>query len=52
MVTTGVTLAVLGACGYGAWMMYKKNHPEAVYQMKKEMNKALKGAEQRMENMM
>lgn len=52
MVTTGVTLAVLSACGVSAWAMYKKKNPEAAFKMKKNMNKIGRDVEKSLEDMM
>lgn len=52
MITTGVTLAVLSACGVSAWAMYKKKNPDAVFQMKKGINKLSRDVEKNLEDMM
>lgn len=52
MLATGVTLAVLGAAGYGAWTMMKKQNPQAVRDLKKGINKMSKSVEKSMEDMM
>ncbi|MEG1495060.1 MAG: hypothetical protein RR047_00675 [Bacilli bacterium] len=51
-VATGITLAVLGTAGYGAWALYKKNNPNVMYDLKKGMNKMSKNVEKSMEDMM
>lgn len=52
ILATGVTLAVLGAAGYGAWTMMKKQNPQAVRDLKKGINKMSKSVEKSMEDMM
>lgn len=49
---TGLTIAAVGAAGYGAWVAYKKYNPDAKQDLKKAMNKITKKAEQNIENMM
>lgn len=52
MMATGVTLAILGAAGYGAWTMYKKQNPYAANNLKRSINKVSKNVEKSMEDMM
>ncbi len=53
---TGVTIAMIGAAGYGAWAAYKKYNPNAPEDVKNAVNKMTRQlqnrAEQSIENMM
>ena len=42
MMVTGISLAVLGAMGYGAWMMFKNQNPTEAHALQKDMNKMSK----------
>lgn len=52
MMVTGISLAVLGAMGYGAWMMFKNQNPTEAHELQKNMNKMSKNVAKSMENMM
>lgn len=49
---TGLTIAAIGAAGYGAWAAYKKYNPNAKQDLKKAINQMTKHAEHSIENMM
>ncbi len=52
MMTTGLSLVVLGAMGYGAWMMYKNKYPNNAKALEKNMNRMSKNVAKSMEDMM
>ena len=49
---TGLTIAALGAAGYGAWWAYKQYNPNATQDLKQAVKQMTKKAEQNVENMM
>lgn len=49
---TGITIAAIGAMGYGAWAAYKKYNPNAKEDVKSAFNQLAHKTEQNIENMM